>query len=166
MRTSLPTIPQRKPLAILLLLLVSLSLVFITEDSNRRASVLLQRLNAIAENRLHLYDLTKAVLDAESGQRGYLLTGHEEYLAPYNAALKKIETTFAQLDAAYSREPASATLLKKLHELTETKLSELAITVQMLKDGKGQTGKDFTLSGIGQEYMEAIRTTSADFLAV
>lgn len=166
MRTSLPTIPQRKPLAILLLLLVSLSLVFITEDSNRRASVLLQRLNAIAENRLHLYDLTKAVLDAESGQRGYLLTGHEEYLEPYNAALKKIETTFAQLDAAYSREPSSAALLKKLHELTETKLSELAITVQMLKDGKGQTGKDFTLSGIGQEYMEAIRTTSADLLAV
>ncbi len=166
MYTPLPAITKRKPLAIFLLLAASLTMVFITEDSNRRATVLLQRLGAIAENRLHLYDLTKAVLDAESGQRGYLLTGHEGYLEPYNAALKNIETSFAQLDADYSNEPSSAELLKKLRALTDTKLSELAITVQMQKEGKRQTGKDFTLSGIGQQYMDAIRTTGTELLAV
>ena len=166
MHTHLPTVVKRNPLAILLLVLASIAMVLISEDSNQRAAVLVQRLGAIADNRLHLYDLTKGVLDAESGQRGYLLTGQEEYLEPYRAALKNIAAAFEKLDAAYSREPRSAALLKKLRTLTETKLSELAITVQMEKEGKRQSGKDFTLSGIGQEYMDAIRTTGADLLNV
>ncbi len=166
MRTHLLTVVKRNPLVVLLLVLASSTVVLITEDSNQRAAVLVRRLGAIADNRLRLYDLTKGVLDAESGQRGYLLTGREEYLEPYNAALTNIAATFAQLDAAYSREPRSAELLKRLHALTETKLSELAITVQMQKEGKRQTGRDFTLSGIGQEYMDAIRATGNELLAV
>lgn len=166
MQTHLPAVVTRNPLAILLLVLASIAVVLITEDSNQRASALVQKLGAIAENRLHLYDLTKAVLDAESGQRGYLLTGQEEYLVTYTAALKNIDTAFAQLDAAYGREPRSAELLKKLHVLIETKLSELAIPVKMQKEGRRQTGREFTLSGIGQEYMDAIRTTGAELLQV
>jgi len=166
MQTHLPTVVTRNPLVILLLVLASIAVVLITEDSNQRASALVQKLGAIAENRLHLYDLTKAVLDAESGQRGYLLTGQEEYLVPYAAALKSIDAAFAQLDAAYGRQPRSAELLKRLHMLTETKLSELAIPVKMQKEGRRQTGREFTLSGIGQEYMDAIRTTGAELLQV
>lgn len=166
MHTQLPTVLKRNPLTILLLVVASIAMVWMTADSNERASVLVQRLDAIAGNRLHLHDLTRGVLDAESGQRGYLLTGQEEYLVPYNAALKNIAGAFAQLEVAYSREPQSAELLKKLRALTETKLSELAITVQMQKEGKQQTGRDFTLSGIGQEYMDAIRTVGSELLAV
>lgn len=166
MQSPLPDAVTRKPMAILLLVLASLTMVFITEDSNRRASALLQNLDSIAENRLHLYDLTKAVLDAESGQRGYLLTGQTDYLAPYHAALLQIDAAFSKLDIAYSREPRSAQLLKKLHMLTETKLSELALTVEMQQEGRRQGGKDITLSGIGQEYMDAIRATGAELLAV
>jgi len=166
MHPYLPTFVKRNPLAILLLVLASIAMVLITEDSNQRAATLVQRLGAIAENRLHLNDLIKGVLDAESGQRGYLLTGQEDYLQPYNVALKNIDTAFAQLDAAYSKEPQSAALLKKMRALTETKLSELAITVQMQKDGKHQTGREFTLSGFGQEYMDAIRSTGAELLTV
>lgn len=166
MQTPLPEVVARKPMAILLLVVASLTMVFVTEDSNRRAAQLVQNLGAIAENRLHLYDLTKGVLDAESGQRGYLLTGQTEYLAPYYAALKEIDIAFTRLDAAYSREPRSAALLKKLHVLTETKLSELALTVEMQQEGRRQGGKDFMLSGIGQEYMDAIRATGSELLAV
>ena len=158
MNNLLPTVLRRYPLA-LLLLLASLTIVLITEDSNRRAAVLVHRLGAIAENRLHLYDMVKGVLDAESAQRGYLLTGREEYLAPYDLGLRDIDYAFRQLDAAYSHEPGSAALLQKLHVLAETKLSELAVTVRMQKEGKRQAGKDLTLSGVGQDYMNAIRTT-------
>ena len=164
MKPLLPTVVKRNPLAILLLLVTSIAMVLITEDSNRRAAMLVQRLSSIAENRLHLYDLVKGVLDAESGQRGYLLTGREEYLAPYNAGLTDIDQAFKQLDSAYGRDTASSALLKRLHGLTETKLSELAITVHMQKEGKRQAGKDMTLSGIGQEYMDAIRATGNQLL--
>lgn len=166
MNIPLHTALKRKPLAMALLVVTFIAMVLITEDSNNRAATLLQKLSAIAENRLHLYDLTKGVLDAESGQRGYMLTGQEAYLEPYNVALQSIDTAFTQLDAAYSQEPHSAELLKKLHTLTETKLSELAITIQMQKDGKRRTGQELTLSGIGQEYMGAIRATGTELLAV
>lgn len=166
MQPHLPSVVTRNPRAILWLVVASIAMVLITEDSNQRAAALVQKLSAIAENRLHLYDLTKGVLDAESGQRGYLLTGREEYLAPYDAALKNIATTFTQLDTAYSQEPHSAELLRKLHALTETKLSELAIMVNMQREGKRQAGRDFILSGIGQEYMDAIRSTGTELLAV
>ena len=166
MNTPLPTVLKQKPLAILLLALAFIAMVLITEDSNKRASELVQKLGAIADNRLHLYELTKGVLDAETGQRGYMLTGREEYLQPYHAALGKIKVAFSHLDTAYGQEPQSADLLKKLHTLTDTKLSELALTVKMQKEGNHRSGQELTLSGIGQEYMDAIRAASADLLAV
>lgn len=166
MHTKLPTVLKRNPLVILLVVLASIAVVLITEDSNQRAAALVQKLGAIADNRLHLYDLTKAVLDAESGQRGYLLTGQEDYLKPYYAALNNIDLAFKHLDAAYSGKPQSAEQLKRLRALTDTKLSELAITVQMQKEGKRDGGLDLTLSGIGQEYMDTIRQVGAELLAV
>lgn len=166
MNTQLTTVVKRNPIAILMLVFASVAMVWITEDSNRRAAALVQKLGSIAENRLHLYDLTKGVLDAESGQRGYLLTGRDEYLTPYDDGLKSIETAFKLLDASYSADPRTAALLTRLHTLTETKLSELAITVRMQKEGNRQNGKDFMFSGIGREYMVAIREVGDQLLAL
>ena len=49
MKPLLPTVVKRNPLAILLLLVTSIAMVLITEDSNRRAAMLVQRLASIAE---------------------------------------------------------------------------------------------------------------------
>ena len=166
MHTPLPTVLKKNPLALLLLAVAFIAMVLITDDSNKRASALVQKLGAIADNRLHLFELTKGMLDAESGQRGYMLTGQEEYLVPYNAALNNIKIAFSQLDAAYSQERQSAELLEKLHALTDTKLSELAVTIQLQKDGKPHAGHELTLSGIGQEYMSAIRAVGTELMAI
>ena len=50
MQSHLPTVLKRNPLAILLLVLASIAMVLISEDSNQRATSLVQRLSAIAEN--------------------------------------------------------------------------------------------------------------------
>jgi len=159
---------RRNPIAILMLVLVivSCAVVWITEDSNRRANALVKKLGAIAENRLNIYNVTQGVLDAESGQRGYLLTGHKEYLASYDTGIESVNAAFKLLDAAYSKDPETGALLKELHRLTETKLSELSITVRMLQEGKRQNGKDFMFSGIGLEYMDGIREVGNELLAI
>lgn len=47
---------------------------------------------------LDLYEQTmEGIVDAESNQRGYLLTGQQEYLEPYRAAIKSIHDDIAQL---------------------------------------------------------------------
>lgn len=160
------TTVKRNALTALMLFSASIAVLWITETSNQRAVALAEKLSAIAENRHHLDGLIKGVLDAESGQRGFLLTGREAFLTPYNVALKNIEIALVHMDTAYVHESHSSELLKKLHALIETKLSELAITVQMGKEGKRQAGRDLTLSGIGQEYMDAIRVTGAQLLDI
>ena len=60
--------------------------------------------------------------DAETGQRGFLITGEERYLQPYRAALQQVDTDFAGLDEAIrpwdpggaaSNPPPVHTLLKQ-----------------------------------------------------
>lgn len=166
MRTYLPIVFRQNPVAMLLLLLATIAMLAFTEGSNHRASELVQRLTTMATNRGNLYNLNAWILEAESGQRGYLITGRAEYLEPYTAALKNIDAAFIALEAAYSRDSTSAPLLEELHALTKTKLSELALTVQMQKDGKWQAGQEITLSGIGREYMNEIRESSNKLLEI
>jgi len=44
-----------------------------------------------------LNDLISELKDAETGQRGYLLTGEKRYLDPYNTAMPVIETDVKEL---------------------------------------------------------------------
>ena len=60
---------------------------------------------------------------------GYLLTRRKEYLEPYAQALLRIEEAYRVLDAYYGTDPESQALLQRLRGLTDTKLSELALTL-------------------------------------
>ena len=51
---------------------------------------MLEQLAAERDARAQVLDLRKNILDVETGQRGYLLTGRAEFLAPYDKALKPI----------------------------------------------------------------------------
>ena len=51
-------------------------------------------------------ELISTVKDAETGQRGYLLTGSDEYLAPYSTALAMIPHLLDRLAEAAGRADA------------------------------------------------------------
>ncbi|MBY0338720.1 MAG: CHASE3 domain-containing protein [Acetobacteraceae bacterium] len=74
--------------------------------------------------------LASDIIDAETGQRGYLLTGEAHYLRPYLDATARVWTDFAALEqrvvVAAQRER-----LKRLRPLVESKLAELAQTVEL-----------------------------------
>ena len=61
--------------------------------------------------------LQKQLVDMETGQRGFVITGMEEYLEPYNAANKSIETTIAMLKEII-RTPSQVELLEEIDALT------------------------------------------------
>src|ERR1700722_17806149 len=66
-----------------------------------------QRARVLNSDRIYLVlgdstELLAELQDAESGQRGYLLTGNEFYLAPYLAANAKIDANFQKLAPAAS----------------------------------------------------------------
>jgi signal transduction histidine kinase len=159
------TAVKRSPFVFPLACLAVLAMVFISEGSYWQSVTSLEQMRKISTARSAIMGLAQSIVDAESGQRGYLLTNHKEYLEPYDLALNRIAESFNLLDAYYSSEPASKEVVEKLHRLTETKLSELALSIRLHQEGKGETSRDLVLSGIGKEKMEAIRLLGAELLS-
>jgi signal transduction histidine kinase len=141
-------------------------MLFISEASYWRSVATLDALGEMNSTRVAIRGLERSVLDAETGQRGYLLTGRSEYLQPYERALTDIDASFHLLERHYAAEPQSLALLERLRALTQTKLSELALTIRLHQQGKIDSTREITLSGIGKEHMEEIHALSAELLAL
>ena len=155
---------QRSRYVFPLACVVAVGMMFISEGSYWRSINSLEALGTMATARLDIQRLQRCLVDAETGQRGYLLTGRTEYLQPYKAALTDIDTTFHSLEVHYQQTDRGLTLLRKLRQLTEGKLSELAVTLKLYQLGRIQASRDLLLSDIGKEKMEAIRAVSAELL--
>src|ERR1700677_3492398 len=97
------------------------------------------RLNA-ANERVHdsqlrqqaLSEFIALISDAESGQRGYLLTGESSYLQPYTEAVTKVEAALDQVHQAYGGKDDSREF-QELRILTGKKLGELEDTLALFK---------------------------------
>ncbi|KNZ31474.1 MAG: hypothetical protein AD742_15800 [Methylibium sp. NZG] len=160
------SIVKRSPFVLALACIAAVAMLFISEGSYWRAVGMLDELGSMGTARTRIQALARAVVDAESGQRGYLLTNRAGYLAPYQQALQEIQKSFDYLDPYYRDDAAAMPLVIKLHDLVQAKLSELAITIEMHNKGNRATATDLVLSDIGREKMEAIRTLSIELLAL
>ena len=158
------TVVKRSPFVLPLACIAAAAMVFISEGSYWRSVGTLDELGAMGTARTSIQTLAQSVLDAESGQRGYLLTSRKEYLVPYQAALRRIDSAFAFLDKYYGARPESAEAMRELHLLIQAKLSELAETIRVQDEGRIDLAKELVLSDIGKEKMEAIRSLGARLL--
>ena len=125
----------------------------------------LDDLGRMANARISILGLSQGILNAETGQRGYLLTDRKEYLAPYETSLRRIDDAFKVLDQHYDGQSGLEQKLAELHRLTQAKLSEVELTVKLHQAGKTQTARDLVLSDIGKEKMEDIQLIGAELLA-
>ena len=160
------TVVKRSPFVFPLACIAAAAMLFVSEGSYWRAVDTLDGLGAMGTARVSIQNLSQGVLDAETGQRGYLLTNRKEYLKPYERAVAKIEQSFSTLDPYYRQNAQALPILLRLHELVQVKLSELAVTIQLHDQGKRDAATEILLSDIGKEKMEAIRVLGADLLAL
>ena len=144
--------------------LAAVAMMFISEGSYRQSIKTLNDLGEMGVAHTALQELHLSVLDAESGQRGYLLTNRKEYLQPYDKGLNNIDKSLKALDLYYGDKPESTQKLVKLHRLIESKLSELALTINLHNEGKAESAIQITLSNIGRDQMDDFRTLSAELL--
>ncbi len=141
------------------------AVMLLSEGAYRTSVRSLDELGRMAAARTSIMSLSQSILDAETGQRGYLLTDRKEYLAPYESALRRIDEAFKVLDSHYGGPNQVEEQLANLHRLTEAKLSEVELTVRLHQSGKPQTARELILSDIGKEKMEDIRLIGAQLLA-
>jgi signal transduction histidine kinase len=159
------TVVKRSPIVFPLACIAAVGMMFISEGSYWQAVGSLNGLDAMQTSRVAIRNLMQSIADAESGQRGYLLTGRKEYLQPYDKAVAKIGDSFHRLDSEYADDPKPKKILEDLHALAETKLSELAETIRLYDEGKVQAAHELVLSDIGKEKMEALLARGAELLA-
>ncbi len=156
---------RRNPLLLTLAAAAAAVMLFISEGSYFRSVSTLNALGAMATARSSLQGLERSFLDAETGQRGYLLTERTEYLRPYDNALHQIDAAFRFLQQYYAEEPEPLALLAELRKVSDTRLSELALTIRLHQEGRESATREIVLSDIGKEQMENIRSISAVLLA-
>lgn len=111
-------------------------------------------------------DLLSLVQDAETGQRGYLLTRDESYLAPYNTAFSRLPDQRARLERAAARLPEIGPILQRVDNELDQKMTELAATVDATRKGDTETALSLVRSGTGKRLMDDLRSDLAAILAV
>jgi diguanylate cyclase (GGDEF)-like protein/PAS domain S-box-containing protein len=104
-----------------------------------------------------LQSVLTLLIDAETGQRGYMLTGKERYLAPYKLAMREMPQTLQSLRAIAIPKVILADYLRDIQEQTQLKLSELAETVRLQREGNYPAARALVQTDRGQRYMEQLR---------
>ena len=140
------------PVAVLL----GVAVLLTNEIGHERARSVIASREALLDARVEVSLLMREVIAAESGQRGYLLTGRPEYKDPYTRAAAQVQAQLAKLAQIYSAWPDRSADVKKLDELTRQRMSELDTTVKMFDNKASDGWRDVVLTDIGRETMLAI----------
>jgi signal transduction histidine kinase len=95
--------------------------------------------------------------DAESGQRGYLLTGRPQYLRPYNRAVIRLGEHVRRLRELTADNPRQQALLRQLEQNVNLKLAESRETIAARDALGGAAVVQLMLSDLGKNIMDALR---------
>ena len=118
-----------------------------------------QRTHEVKEE---LSAVLRLVVDAETGQRGYLITNDPVYLVPYQEATSQIEAHLARLDSLTKN---SASQQQRMYDLRRNEQEELVVlqqTIQLDKEGKDLEAGQIVLSGVGKQRMDELRRVVAE----
>ena len=105
-----------------------------------------------------IFTLYSGIQDAESGQRGYLLSGDETYLALYEEAVARTPDRLSTIAEAVARNPGMAAIIARLSRAAEAKLAEMRETVALRRAGRGDAALARMRSGEGKHLMDEVRT--------
>ena len=108
-----------------------------------------------------LDDMLSATLDAETGQRGYLLTGREAYLEPYFEGAALARTKLGVLQTTMRGDPVQEDNVEQLERNVEQKLRELDATIRLRRDEGFAAALAAVDSDRGKAAMDAIRAQIA-----
>lgn len=157
--------PPKMALALFLAVLGAALLIFINEVSFNKSMAATASIEEGRQTRGAINVLLQQVLDAETGQRGYLLTGDVRYLEPYTTATENISQSLDHLREHVTPYPDQLTEFVVLSGHISRKLAEMELSVRMRKEGNEETWKFVLTTDVGKEQMDAIRAQSAKLAA-
>jgi CHASE3 domain sensor protein len=107
--------------------------------------------------------LTRLIQEAETGQRGYLLTGDPTYLDPFTAARRELSTAEAELRVLTGDNAEQQSRLDRLRPIIDEKITELAQTIERMQAGDQAGALATVRANAGRDLMGRIRAATAEF---
>lgn len=124
-------------------------------------SSITQRMDKIAS----VAQLLSSLKDAETGERGYLVTRQPQYLEPYHAALKRLPGQYANTRAMFAGDAAQLPHVDELISISRTKVDGLQIALRIARERGFDAAADSMRNGIGRERMERARQITAGLIS-
>ncbi|MEM9092289.1 MAG: CHASE3 domain-containing protein [Cyanobacteria bacterium P01_F01_bin.53] len=112
-----------------------------------------------------LRELERSLVDAETGQRGFVITNEVRYLEPYEQATENLDDIFETLKVTISDNPEQLNRLSIVEEIADEKLAELATTIDLKRREKETELLQLILSDQGKDLMDDIRRHLADMVS-
>jgi PAS domain S-box-containing protein len=154
---SRPASKGRKPLLPGIVALVLMAIVGLSYRQFRQYS----RANADGAQSRTIVDsidhFLETITEAETGQRGFLLTGEDRYLDPYNRAIQEIPAELSATSRLLAARSGQSSDVARLNALTADKLLELRETIELRRTRGLALAMSIVLSNRGQQSMEQIR---------
>jgi methyl-accepting chemotaxis protein len=98
--------------------------------------------------------------DAETGQRGFIITGDEAYLAPFKSAEQQLSEALAGLGRLVSDNADQQIEIANLQQLADGKLSELQDTIVTRRNEGLEPARLKVITSTGKETMDRIRSVA------
>ena len=146
-------------------LIAALATVLIALVNFRTAQVRSHAVEAMDETTVtmrHLNLFVSSLKDAETGQRGYLLTGDANYLQPYNLSLGAMDRNMARLQELTNDSAVQRRLVQQIDDLRQEKLRELSETIELRRTKGHDAAVAVTRDDAGRVLMERIRDLASD----
>ena len=140
--------------------IILLSLMGTGVVAYRATNRILASQQPVAHSRDVILQIEKTISDvteAETGQRGYLYTGREQYLQPYDGARSRVFADVSTLLRLTAGDVEAHADCIRLQDLTNLKMRELQRTIDLYKAGQTSAARDLVLSGEGTQLMDQIR---------
>ena len=146
-------------------LLAATFLIFSTVRAERAERVQVSQTREVLEV---LREIVTATLNAETGQRGYLITLDNRYLAPFQLGAASYPAAMRRLHELLDRsaDARQRALVSRVETLADAKFAEMAETVSLIDDGRLIDAKERLLSDEGQELMVELRATAGELEAI
>jgi CheY-like chemotaxis protein/CHASE3 domain sensor protein len=164
LRSRVP-LPPKTLIGFLLAFIAVAIIALLSYQSLRTTRITARNLAQSIDVVARLQGLLSTLKDAETGQRGYLLTGDESYVSPYTDAKEALPGELESMRELLRNRPEQLRRLDALESVANLKMAELESTVAARRAGHPDAALAAVRSERGKLYMDRIRATVNDMIA-
>jgi PAS domain S-box-containing protein len=132
--------------------------------SVRSAAELRLEEEASYERRAQMQHVLSLMQDAETGQRGFVITGRENFLEPYAAAMSDLQDEMRRLESELRGDAVQTARLATLKEQVAAKVDSMAEGISIRRTAGAEAATEYVATEQGKRAMDALRRTLGNMM--